>query len=69
MLPFLITASFISVIIISPLFIFLLWYQLDGLVLFTVQIGSRVACVGIGDRHHEITDGKFRACWQSAGFC
>lgn len=63
------TTSSIGVIIISSLFIFLLWDQLDRLVLFTAQIGSRVACVEIGDRHHEITDGKFRACWQSAGFC
>lgn len=35
----------------------------------TAQIGGRVAYMELGDRHHEITDGKFRACWQSAGFC
>lgn len=69
MTPPLMTTSSTGVIIISSLFIFLFWYQLDGLVLFTAQIGNRVACAEIGDRHHEITDGKFRACWQSAGFC
>lgn len=34
----------------------------------TTQIGSSVAYTERGDRHHEITDGKFRACWQSAVF-
>lgn len=49
-LPFLMTASFINVIIISSLHLPFM-AQLDRLVLLTAQIGGRVACMGIGDRH------------------
>lgn len=65
---FLMTTSFISVIIISTLHL-PFTVPAGQIGPLTAQIGGRVAYMELGDRHHEITDGKFRACWQSAGFC
>lgn len=68
MLQFFMTTSFISVIIISTLHL-PFTVPAGQIGPLTAQIGGRVAYMELGDRHHEITDGKFRACWQSAGFC
>lgn len=59
-LPSLMMTSFIDIIIISSLHLPLMAPAGQTCPLLLPRLVVGLLCVGIGDRHHGITDGKFR---------